>query len=692
MKKKQVTVFLAVFTALVIGIGFVGCANLARSPILFSESGTFFGTAPGIFGSDIRVSLTVDHRGILAIDVSHTETQGWGDIAIDRMRNTMMANQKIGVDLVSGATGTSIGFITAVSIAAEAAGGDMNRLLAAAPLETHIFRDQTVDVVVVGSGVAGFTAAIALREARPDWHVVVIEKAGTLGGNSTRASVNWGTSLWSNFVEAAGGARPAQPAAPTTNVGHAARINAVNLQHVHNFVWHGGGRGRFVVGPTTPLSNALGPLRLPNQSVPGPQFTVTMQNKANQIGVDIRPNNDGIELVQPGGPGTRVTGIRVGVNPRAPNSPPPRSHDYTYTLTAREAVIIATGGFHQNMEMKREHILPNLHLNPQSQRDTPWPQDAVDRFARIFIDDLWATAAETNTGDGHLMAVAAGASLGGMYRHTVNYAAVRVPHIRNTLSVASIRERGAINIRHSDGRRVPQAETNQTFHLNNTWEETDGLSDVWMIVNFRNHVNEIGNIRDYFLADLVLQNGTLRGLGEAMGLSPEGINNFEATMNQIMADARVYAAHQQSVGWATVVPGTALRALPGTSSNPALGDSCFSNATFDATRRQIAWHWGNNANVGPFFAFRNFPGVHGTGGGIRIDLGGRALTASDEIIPGLYAAGTASWFSPEMSAQNIQASGSTGYSTAMAILGRPLYVDFGGREGPIVQPGVPILP
>jgi fluoride ion exporter CrcB/FEX len=659
---------------------------------LFSGSGTFFGTAPGIFGSDIRVSLTVNQGGILAIDVSHTETQGWGDIAIDRMRNTMMANQVIGVDLVSGATGTSAGFRSAVFMAAEAAGGNMGRLLVPTPLETHRFSDQTVDVVVVGSGVAGFTAAIALREARPDWHVVIIEKAGILGGNSTRASVNWGTSLWSNFVEAAGGPRPAQPAAPTTNTGHAARINATNLQHVHNFVWYGGGRGRFIVGPTTPLTNALGALRLPNQSVPGAQFTVTMQNKANQIGVDIRPNNDGIELIQPGGPGTRVTGIRVGVNPRTPNAPPPRVHDYTYTLTAREAVIIATGGFHQNMEMKREHILPYLHLNPQSQRDTPWSQDAVDRFARIFIDDLWTTAAETNTGDGHLMAAAAGAALGGMYRHTVNYAAVRVPNIRNTLSVASIRERGAINIRHSDGRRLPQAEPNQTFHLNDTWEETDGLSDVWMIVNFRNHMNEIGNIRDYFLADMVLQSGTLRGLGEAMGLSPEGINNFEATMNQIMVNARVYAAHQQNVGWTTVVPGATLRTLPGTSANAALGASCFSNTVFDATRRQIAWHWGNNTEIGPFFAFRNFPGVHGTGGGIRIDLGGRALTANNEIIPGLYAAGTASWFSPEMSAQNIQAAGSTGFSTAMAILGRPLYVDFEGRPGPIVQPGVPMLP
>ena len=137
MKKRQVTVYLAVFVALTLGLA--GCANMNRDPILFSESGTFFGTAPGIFGSDIRVALTVDNRRILAIEVSHTETQGWGDVTIDRMRNAMMANQVIGVDLVSGATGTSMGFRTATLAAAEAAGGNMSLLFAATPLETHLF-------------------------------------------------------------------------------------------------------------------------------------------------------------------------------------------------------------------------------------------------------------------------------------------------------------------------------------------------------------------------------------------------------------------------------------------------------------------------------------------------------------------------------------------------------------------------
>ena len=697
MKKGLLAISLAAMLALAIGLA--ACVTDAgRGRNLFASSGTFVGSGQGIFGDEILVWLTVNRQQILGIEVFHVETEGWGDVAIDAMRNLMMTNQVIGVDIVTGATGTSVGFRTAVTNAAEAAGGNMNALLARGTSPVR-FTDETVDVVVVGSGVAGLTAAIAVAEAEPTWNVVLIEKMGILGGNTTRASVNFGAhGGWSMFHGRAGIPRPTtNTTGATTNsmADRVIRMMDVNPQHYQNFAFLGGARG--IVAPVTPLQT-LGThlaVRLPSQQVPGGHFVRAMNNKAARVGVCVRLNHDGFNLVQPGGPGTRVTGIQVGVNPRGVNQPPPawpatRQYDYTYTLTATRAVVMATGGFHQNIEMKREHLGEDIQaLTPIG----TWA--AADRAAyrAHFIDALWTTGNEGNTGDGHIMGKRAGAALRGMHRYTVNYMGIQVaPGSQNTLSLASIRGRGAINVG-MDGRRLPHSETAQRFHEEGAWP-ADNI--VWTIVNQRNHVNEIGNIRDPFLSGLVISSPTLGGLAAQMGMTGAAITNFEATMNQIMADARIYAAHQRSIGWAVNVPGSTLRQLPGTSSLDANNPSCFNQPHFDVTRRAIGWHWGNEPSVGPYFAFRNIPGVHGTAGGISVDLAMRALTPDNQIIPGLFAAGTSAYFSSsngsrDLSWQNVTACGVTGYIAAMAIVGRPLYVNWDGTPG-VTATAAPMLP
>ncbi len=671
-KSKKLWAGLTVLFLCLSFLAFFGCSG--GSPNLFSKEGTFLGKGNGVFGDEISVALTVTQKKIMAIEVlSHAETHGFGDYAMEKMRNDMMAYQVIDVDTVSGATVSSFGFKTAIREAAEKAGGNM-ALLSKAIEKPKKYSNETVDVVVVGSGVAGLTAAIAVKEAQPDWHVVMIEKMGKIGGNSARASVNFGGGNWSKLHEAARVTKPA--VGNETNT--AQRLTRANQQYYLNYVLEGGGRA--LLAPTTPLSDAPA-FRLADQRVPGYEFMIAMTNKATQIGVDIRINNDGFELVQPDGQGTKVTGIKIGVNPKGANSPLPpggRSYGYTYTLTANRGIVLATGGFSLNIPMKQEYLVPGFTGN-------------VADVKEYFADTKNSTNSEGNVGDGHIMAKNAGADLAGMTIWAANYAGIQVPGSTNSLSMASIRSRGALNF-DSNGKHLLQAETDQTFHQKNTWP-ADGI--VWMVTNQRNHINEIGNLRDYFLSGLVVMDPTLRGLAGKMGLSGTAVDNFEKSMNQIMKDARIYAAYQQSQpnSWATVVSGTALNKLTGASGtkyiNGTTDPSDFGNPTYDSTRRTIGWHWGNNANVGPYFAFKNVPGVHSTSGGIKIDLGARALTADNKIIPGLYAAGCSSYTGSgipganNMSGATVLAPGIAGYTAAMAILGKPLFVDFDGTVGPI---------
>jgi hypothetical protein len=463
-------------------------------------------------------------------------------------------------------------------------------------------------------------------------------------------------------------------------------------------------------------ASGSGSLHLPDQRVPGSHFIIALAKKAADVGVDIRVNNDGYELVQENGQGSRVTGIKIGVNPSGPTRPAPaggRTYDYSYTLSTAKAVVIATGGFAYNVDLKKQYFpytvenLLDWSKNPNAAADKA-------RFTEFFINQLNSTQCEGLTGDGQLMAEKAGAYLDGMHLFSRNYAGIAVPTSaqQNSLSLASVRDRGAINVG-SDGKRLLQRENDATFHENGNWPADD---KVWMVINHRNYIAEIGNIRDYYLSGLVMSDPTLQGLAKKMGLEGAAITNFEATMNEIMSDAQRYAAFQQVQtpnGWSTNVQGSALRRLSGTVWDTKLSDnddvttndqdefdaavaagtieaSSFANPVYDGNRRTIGWHWGNSPTVGPYYAFRNVPGVHGTWGGLTVDIGGRALTESGAIIPGLYGAGTCAWVNNWTAGAAVYPGGSLttyaatkGYAAAMAIIGEPLYTDWGGREGPI---------
>ncbi len=80
------------------------------------KDGTYQGTGHGVFGDDIKVSVTISGKKITAITIdAQKETATIGAAALPTYIDAVIANQSTGIDTISGATRTKDGFIAAVN-------------------------------------------------------------------------------------------------------------------------------------------------------------------------------------------------------------------------------------------------------------------------------------------------------------------------------------------------------------------------------------------------------------------------------------------------------------------------------------------------------------------------------------------------------------------------------------------------
>ena len=170
---KKLTAALLVFLMMVM----TGAMALAYT------EGTYTATAQGNNGP-VTVSVTFSADAITDVTVvEHSETAGLSDRPIAEIPAAIVENQSLAVDTVSGATNSSNAILTAVADCVAQAGGDVEALKAVAvekaPVEDV---EATYDVVVLGGGGAGLTASITA--AQNGAKVILVEKAGSLGGNT----------------------------------------------------------------------------------------------------------------------------------------------------------------------------------------------------------------------------------------------------------------------------------------------------------------------------------------------------------------------------------------------------------------------------------------------------------------------------------------------------------------------------
>jgi len=179
MKRKAISILLsAVLLGSMIPVS-------AGAEALAAED-TYTAEAQGKNGA-VTVHVTIADDGTITdISVDHAETEGLGDLAIDELKEKVLATQSIAVDTVSGATVSSDAFIAALSAAIESAGLDPAAYSVSVESDTEAEKaeDLTIDteIVIIGAGGAGMAAAASAAEAGAQ--VVVLDKMSRVGGNT----------------------------------------------------------------------------------------------------------------------------------------------------------------------------------------------------------------------------------------------------------------------------------------------------------------------------------------------------------------------------------------------------------------------------------------------------------------------------------------------------------------------------
>lgn len=188
--KKGLSLFLAAVMALAL---ITGCSQADGSgdstPAAGYTAGTYTAQAEGNNGP-VTVEVVVDDDSILSVKVTeHSETEGLSDPAIERIPAAITEGQTLAVDAVAGATNTSKAILAAAEDCLTQAGGDLETLKKApdqqgeAQVQTI---EKTADVVVIGSGAAGLSAAnAALQQGAGS--VILLEKMASMGGASAVA-------------------------------------------------------------------------------------------------------------------------------------------------------------------------------------------------------------------------------------------------------------------------------------------------------------------------------------------------------------------------------------------------------------------------------------------------------------------------------------------------------------------------
>ncbi len=188
--KKTISAFLVLALCVLCLSGAASADDVAQF-----KPGTYEATVNSVRGP-LTVAVTVSENRIEEVVIKEiNDTKGVRDAVVERYPEAIVENQSINLDSISGASLSSAFVKLAVRQALSQATDNLDALQEKVSFQAPAQDDMDVDVVVVGGGLAGLSAAATV--AAKGYSVVLLEQLSYLGGNaivSGQGAVNIRTS------------------------------------------------------------------------------------------------------------------------------------------------------------------------------------------------------------------------------------------------------------------------------------------------------------------------------------------------------------------------------------------------------------------------------------------------------------------------------------------------------------------
>ena len=610
--KKLLVVFLSVLLILT-----SGCSSSQDKPEgnetgLSFTAGTYNAESKGRNGA-VKVEVTFDEASIVDVKVvEHEETPGISDAPIERIPAQIVEEQSLNIDAVASATMTSNAVLAAVEDCVNQAGGDVEALKSVVKeenKEAETIREEA-EIVIVGGGAAGMMAAVRASQLGAE-SVIVLEKTATIGGN---AAISGGfydstdqigtkniemTEVQLKEVERISNLEPVNdlmgeivaklqeqvkeyeasgatylfdsPELATLQYYEESRFGA-NLELLYEmerkneevYQWFMDAGLNWIDLPTNMIGGMWRRAALIEGEAAGIGYFKKFEEmiEENNYPVTIHLETKGEELMVEDG---KVIGVKATA-----------ADGTKYEVTSENGVLLATGGFSQNVEMREKYN---------------------NKWAYVG-EKLLSTSKPAAQGDGINMALEVGAALTDM--GNIQILPIADPDDGQTITMLGNTTNIFIN---KEGKRFVDETKDRDTLTNEILKQTDSIFYVLSSADNAG-LDENGvffmsgmNIRDLVANGDVIMADTVEELAEKLEMDPAVLKATVDNFNKAVETGK---------------------------------DEEFGRIRFDSNAAYIN---------GPFYACPRKPASHNCKGGVVVNTDTQVLDEAGNVIPGLYAAG-----------------------------------------------------
>lgn len=568
---------------------------------------------------DLPITVSFSEEQILDIFVdSSKESDGIANPAFERIPEQIINGQTLNIDVISGATVSSQAVLDGVANAVDLAGGNSEALRykaqAAVEWSSEVV-EESVDIVVVGGGGAGLSAALSALDKGKS--VILLEKFPMIGGNTVRTGgwVNAAEPEWQNGFPPLPGEKENLIALAETpesefTAGYLADFKILK-QQIADYL-HATESGKHYLFDSVELhriQSYLGGKRtdLNGQTIYGQYDLVkTLTDRSMEsidwlsgVGIDFdrsvveipvgalwrrahkpkRPK--GVEfidklqkrVVEKSGRimvDTRATELIVEDN-KVVGIEAVQADGKKFILKVNHGVVLASGGFGANTKMIKKY----------------------NSYWKDIADDIKTTNSPALVGDGIEIGEKVGADLVGM--GFTQLMPVGDPKSGALLTGLIVPPENFVFVNQQGKRFIDECESRDV--LSNAFLDNGGV--IYMIADQRirqTAANTSDETIEREIAEgIIYQADTLEELAEKIGVPATELQETIKKYNEYVDQG----------------------------SDPEFHKSAF----------------GLKVEQAPFYATPRKPSVHHTMGGLKIDTNARVINKQGNIIPGLYAAG-----------------------------------------------------